>query len=67
MFSPHSDINMLIGSNGCSRSNLMDIIYMMLKQYILCNNIQLTALADKMQVVKNKKSISDFDFYGIHI
>lgn len=45
----------------------MDIIYMMLKQYILCNNIQLTALADKMQVVKNKKSISDFDFYGIHI
>ncbi len=36
VFSPHSDINVLIGSNGSGKSNLMDIIYMMLKQYILC-------------------------------
>lgn len=36
VFSPHSDINVLIGSNGSGKSYLMDIIYMMLKQYILC-------------------------------
>ncbi len=33
----------------------------------ISNNTQLAALADKMQVVKIEKSISDFDFYGIHI
>ena len=35
VFNPHPDINVLIGSNGSGKSNLMDIIYMMLKQYIL--------------------------------
>lgn len=34
-FSPHPDMNVLIGSNGSGKSNLMDIVYIMLKEYVL--------------------------------
>lgn len=34
-FNPHPDMNVLIGSNGSGKSNLMDIIYIMLKEYVL--------------------------------
>ena len=32
---PHPDMNVLIGSNGSGKSNLMDVIYIMLKEYVL--------------------------------
>lgn len=35
LFRPHPDMNVLIGSNGSGKSNLMDIIYIMLKEYVL--------------------------------
>ncbi len=35
IFNPHPDMNVLIGSNGSGKSNLMDIIYIMLKEYVL--------------------------------
>ncbi len=35
IFRPHLDMNVLIGSNGSGKSNLMDIIYIMLKEYVL--------------------------------
>lgn len=35
LFKPHPDMNVLIGSNGSGKSNLMDIIYIMLKEYVL--------------------------------
>ena len=35
IFNPHPDMNVLIGSNGSGKSNLMDVIYIMLKNYVL--------------------------------
>lgn len=35
IFNPHPDVNVLIGSNGSGKSNLMDVIYIMLKNYVL--------------------------------
>lgn len=34
-FNPHPDMNVLIGSNGSGKSNLMDVVYIMLKEYVL--------------------------------
>lgn len=35
VFNPYPDMNVLIGSNGSGKSNLMDIIYVMLRNFIL--------------------------------
>ena len=35
LFTPREDYNVLIGSNGSGKSNLMDVIYVTLRQYFL--------------------------------